>query len=73
MASLSVVSLMAMVPDNECRMPTLMVSAARAPVTPPRVRASASSANIFFNIASSWEHGVYAPGPHGTRCVVAFG
>src|SRR5215469_15612861 len=34
MTSLSVVSLMAMVPDSECRMPTLIVSSARAgPVT----------------------------------------
>src|SRR5918996_4384943 len=39
MTSFKVVSLIAMVPDNECRTPTLMVSWAKAPVEPRSVTA----------------------------------
>ncbi len=39
MTSFRVVSLMAMVPDRECRMPTLMVSCARASIGRRKIRA----------------------------------
>jgi hypothetical protein len=41
--SFRVVSLMAMVPDRECRMPTLIVSAAQAVVLAARIAAPASA------------------------------
>ena len=45
MTSFSVVSLMAMVPESECRMPTLMVDCAWAePMAPPNVAATAAAA-----------------------------
>ena len=44
MTSFSVVSLIAMVPDSECRMPTLMVSSARAAPTPRDRDASSETA-----------------------------
>ena len=45
MTSLSVVSLIAIVPDSECRMPILIVSsAARAAVAAKRERAAQRSA-----------------------------
>src|SRR3954454_6429046 len=44
MTSFSVVSLIAMVPDNECRTPTLIVSCAEADEMPPATAATAANA-----------------------------
>ena len=45
MTSFSVVSEIAIVPDSECRMPTLIVSSAAALPTKPAIAAAAKAAN----------------------------
>ena len=54
MTSFSVVSLMAMVPESECRMPTLMVSSAAFAFSEPHRVTSmrANAANVFLNMWS---------------------